>query len=117
MKTAEEANIERVYYCGPVKTSQKLFLLTTLENLMKYWPVGSHTVMNSNTRFTGDRSLISIGYKYRYPKVLGFIATDGSRSTVPDLTCLPHYSDDCSNVSIFPFICPCFLGRYFSACY
>ena len=37
IKTVEESNIQGVDYCGPVKTSQKYFLLDTLEKSMKQW--------------------------------------------------------------------------------
>ena len=40
LKTVEEANADGVYYCGPVKTSNKGFFLSTLEKPMKYWPGG-----------------------------------------------------------------------------
>ena len=37
IKTAEEIASTGVDYCGPVKTSHKVFFLDTLEKLMKYW--------------------------------------------------------------------------------
>ena len=81
-----------VDYCGLVETSHKGFCLTTLENLMKYWPGGLYLVMESAPRFPGERPLLAIGYKYNSRKVLGFIATEGAGSTEPGdpyLSCFP----------------------------
>ena len=33
LKTEDEANEEEVYYCGPIKTSHKIFCLSKLEKL------------------------------------------------------------------------------------
>ena len=52
-----------VNFCGPSKKIHKSVCIATLENLMKYWLGGSYLVMNSNTRVTGGRPLIAIGYK------------------------------------------------------
>ena len=71
-----------VDYCGPAKTSHKVFL-NTLEKLMKYWPGGSYLVMKSTPRFPCGRPLLVIGYKYNSTMVLGFIATEGDVSTEP----------------------------------
>ena len=48
-------------YCGLVKTSHKGFCLATLENLMKYCPVGSYFVMEVTPRVPGGRPLLYIG--------------------------------------------------------
>ena len=53
---------------------------------MKEWPGGSHIVIKSTPRVTGDIPLMAIGYKYKYQKVLGIIATEEDRSTEPDFT-------------------------------
>ena len=82
---------------------------------MKEWPGGYKLVMQRNPIVPGDIPLMSIIYKYRYKKVLVFSSTEGSGSTepgVPDLSPLP---DNYSNTSIRPVICPCVIGRYFSA--
>ena len=52
-----------VDYFGPVKTSHKGFCLTTLENLMKYWPGGSYLVMSGTPIFPGGIPLLDIGHK------------------------------------------------------
>ena len=83
-----------VDYCGPVKMSHKGFCLATLENLTKYWLGGSYIVMKSTPRVTGGRPLLEIGYNYNYMNVLGFISTEGDRSTEPGdtyLSCLPDF--------------------------
>ena len=41
---------------------------------MKDWPVGYYLVFKSNPPVPGARSLVAIGYKYKYQKVLFFIA-------------------------------------------
>ena len=74
---------------GTMKTSHKGFCLATLEKLMKYCPGGSYLVLKSNPRFPGESPVLAIGYKYNSRKVLGFIATEGARSTEPsyNFTC------------------------------
>ena len=72
-----------VDYCGPAKTSHKGFCLSTLEKLMKDWPVRSYLVLEITPRFTCERPLLAIGYKSNSRKVLGFIATEGAGSTEP----------------------------------
>ena len=107
---------EGVYYCGLAKTSQKLFCLDTLEKSTKEWPGGSHLVMKSTSRVTGDRPLMAIIYKYIDKKILGYIDMEGARSTIPGVTYLSCYPCDYSNVSILPVISNHLLGRYFSDC-
>ena len=50
---------------------------------MKDWLRGSYLVMRSTPRVTGEIPLLAIGYKYKFRKVLGFIATLGAGSTEP----------------------------------
>ena len=57
-------------------------------------------VMKMNARFPGDRPLITIVYKYNFWKVLGFISTEGDRSTDPSDTYSSHFPDTYSNFSI-----------------
>ena len=78
VKTAEDITAAGVDYCGPVKTSHKGFCLATLEKFLKYWPGGSYLVLKSTPRFPGESTLLAIGYKYNYRKVLVFIATEGA---------------------------------------
>ena len=77
MKTADEAMAEGVDYCGQTKIIHKGFCLATLEKLMKDFPGGSYLVMKSTPRVPGGIPLISIGYKYNFSRVIGFIATEG----------------------------------------
>ena len=53
---------------------------------MKDWPRGSYLVFKSTPRFSGERPLLAIGYKYNYRKVLGFSATEVDGSTEPDIS-------------------------------
>ena len=99
-----------------MKTSHKGFCLATLEKLMKDWPGGSYLVLKSTPRFPGERPILTIGYKYNYRKVLGFIATEGSGSTEPGDPYLSPFPDIYSNVSVRPVVRPHLLGRYFNAC-
>ena len=57
-------------YCGLAKISQKAFCISTLENLTKYFLLGSYHVMKISPRGPGGISLMAIGYKYNYRKVL-----------------------------------------------
>ena len=55
-----------------------------------------------------------IVYKYRYYKVLGFIATEGGGITEPGVLYLSSYPGNYYNVSIFPIICHHAFGRHLS---
>ena len=79
-------------YCGPVKTGHKFFF-ATLEELMKDWLGGSYLVLKSTPRFPGESTLLPIGYKYKYRKVLGFISTEGAGSTEPGDPYLSRFPD------------------------
>ena len=105
-----------VYYSGPVKTSHKGFCLITLENLIKNWPVGSYLVMKSTTIFPSEISLLDIGYKYNYRKVLGFINIEGDGSTEPGDPYLYRFPDIFYNVFVCPVVRPHLIGSYFNAC-
>ena len=74
-KTLERAISERVYYYGPFKMIHKEFFQAILEILVEEWPGRSYHIMRINPRALGDQPLMNIGYKYKYWKVLGFIAT------------------------------------------
>ena len=63
------------------KDDPQFFCPATLEKLMKYWPVGSYLVMNSNTGVPGGRPLIDIGYRYNYRNFIGSFLTEGDGST------------------------------------
>ena len=72
--------------------------------------------MNSTPRFTGERPLLAIGYKYNSRKVLGLIATEGAGITEPGDTYLSCFPDIYSNISVFPVVRPHLIGGYFNAC-
>ena len=105
-----------VNYCGSVNKSHKGFCLATLEKLMKDCPGGSYLVLKSTPRFPCETSLLTIGYKYNFRKVLGFIATEGSGTTEPGDPYLSRFPEIYSNVSVFPFVRTHLLGRYFNTC-
>ena len=72
--------------------------------------------MNITPIVTGERPLMSIGYKCNYRKDLVFISTEVSGSSDlgdPYLSC---FLGNHSNVSIYPDVFPCIIGRYFNAC-
>ena len=49
-----------LYYCGDIKTSHKVFFLSTLDILMKYWPGRSYLVIKSIPRAPGDKILFTL---------------------------------------------------------
>ena len=81
---------------------------------MTDWLGRLYIVLKSTTRVTGGIPLLELGYKYNYRKVLGFIATEGSRSTKPGDSYLSCFLEMYPNVSIRPVVLPQFLGRYFN---
>ena len=88
--------------------SHEEFLLDTLEKLIKEWQGRFHLVMKSTPRVPGDRPLMAIRYKYKYWKVLGFVAAEGGGSTDPGNPYLSCFSDNYSNVYNLPV--------FFSSC-
>ena len=85
--------------CGPEKTSQKGFCLSTLEKLMTYWPGILYLVIKSTLRVTSYITLMVIGYKYIYRRVLGFIATEVAGNTEPGDLYLSFFADIYLNIS------------------
>ena len=83
---------------------------------MKYWPGGSYLVMKSTPIFAGERSLLTIGYKYNSKKVLGCIATEGDVITEPGYSYLSSFPDIFSNVYFHSVVSHHLLGRCFNAC-
>jgi len=76
---------EAIYDCchewiGIVMTSHSLFLKKELEEKMQSWPGGMSLLMEATT--LKGLNLIAIGYKYNSSKVLCFIATKNSGSTL-----------------------------------
>ena len=107
---------EGVYYYGPMKTVQKGFCLSILENLMKYWLGGPYLVLNSTPRVPGYIPLLNIVYKYNSRKVLEFIATEGAGSAEPGDPYLYLFPDINSNVYFLHIFLPYLLYRYLNAC-
>ena len=56
--------------------------------------------MNITPRVPVGRSLLAIGYKYNYRKVLVFIASEGAGSTEPGDPYLSSFPDIYYNVSV-----------------
>ena len=68
--------------------------------------------MKSTPKITVDRPLIITRSKYISQKVLGFIATDGAKITVPGVPYLYCHPDNYSTISIFPVVFSRVLVRY-----
>ena len=83
---------------------------------MKYWPGGSYLVIKSTPIFPGGIPLLATGRNYNSRKVIGFIATEGARSTKPGDPYLSCFPEIYSSVSVRPVVLPHFIGRYFNAC-
>ena len=62
---------------------------------------------------TGEMPLLYIGYKYNSRKVLSFVATAGTGGTTLGIPYLLKYSDQFSNVSIFPVARPLLMSKFF----
>ena len=71
--------------------------------------------MEINSRVSGDRQLMDIGYKYNYRKFLIFIATEGYGITESGYPYLPIFHDNYSNVSVHPGFSPHVIGSYFNS--
>ena len=66
--------------------------------------VGYLIIMKSAPTFPGDKPPMAIGYKYRYHKVLGFIATEGARSSEPGVPYLYRFPENYSIILMFLFV-------------
>ena len=73
--------------------------------------------MNITSIFTGDRSIMVIGNKYNYWKLLGSIANKEAGSTDTYDPSLYFLTGTYSNVSICTISPPWILDRYFNTCY
>ena len=96
---------------GMVKTNTKVFCKETIEKLTKDWPGGSYLMLRSKPMVPGDRPLISIGYKYNARKVLSFIVTYNTGSTNNGIAYLSKYTDQFTNVAIFPVARPLLMSK------
>ena len=54
----------------------------------------------------GEMTYIAIGYKYKYTKILRFIAMEGAGSNAPEAPYCAMFNDRFSNVSIRPDTLP-----------
>ena len=68
--------------------------------------------MKSDPRATGDRTLVSIRYKYRSQMFIGIISVEGYRSTEPGFPCLYIYPENYYNVPILPVVHYHVISRY-----
>ena len=84
---------EGIDYSGPVKTIHNSFCQATLERLTRDWPGGSYLVMKITPRVPGEKTHLTIGYKYNLRKVQSFIATEGDESPEPGDSYLYCFSD------------------------
>jgi hypothetical protein len=112
VKTASEIKKLGHEFCGPVKTSHSLFPKTELEEKLKRWPGGTYLVMKATT--SDGVELLAIGYKYNSTKVLTFIATTESGSTVPGTPYRARFVDDFDNLLSRPVQRPQVISTYFS---
>ena len=87
-------------YCGPIKTINNRFCLSKWEKLTKGWPGGSYLVMKITPRVPGDITLMKVGGKYNYRKVIGFVNTEGSGSNNTGNTYLSSLPDTYYNIYI-----------------
>ena len=72
--------------------------------------------MKTTPRVPGGRPLMVMGYKYNQRRLLGFISTEGGRSTEPGDPYLSCLLDIYSIVSVIPVVIPRWIGRSFNAC-
>ena len=68
-------------FIGLVETITKGFCKYDIKKLTKDWSGGSYLVFSNKPMVTGDRPLLTIGYKYNSRKVLFFIKTEGEGRT------------------------------------
>ena len=100
---------------GEEMIGKKSSFLCFSGNLMKYIPRRYYLVMKTTPKSTGDKTLMTIGYRYNYWQILVFISIEGCGRTVTCDTYLSYYLDKISNV-IYPFFYTCILDRYFNGC-
>jgi hypothetical protein len=98
-------------FCGPVKTSHRLFPKKELEDTLKDWPGGTHLVLEAKTRKGID--LLAVGYKYNSSKVLCFVATKNAGPTLPGIPYRARFTDDYDNLMSRPVKRPSIISTYF----
>ena len=67
---------------------------------MKQFPEEFYLVMSITRKVTGNRPLMTIGYKKKYRNVLGLVATRGYGTSYPGDTYLSRLPEAYSNVYI-----------------
>ena len=72
-------------------------------------------VFNINIMMPGYRSLLSIGYKYKYQKVLCFILTEESGREKIGIPYLSNCPDHITNVAVRPVAFPHVLSKFFGS--
>jgi hypothetical protein len=107
---------EAIYECGHewigvVKTSHSLFPKKELEEKLKTWPGGMSLVLEATT--AKGVKLIAVGYKYNSSKVLCFIATKNSGSTLAGEPYRARFVDDFENLLSRPVDHPEIISKYF----
>ena len=91
-------------------------LSSYVEKLTKNYPGGYHIVIKSDPRATGDRTLVSIRYKYRSQMFIGIISVEGYVITEPGFPCLYIYPENYYIVYILPVVHYHVIIRYVSDC-
>ncbi len=111
VKTAEAIHEAGHEWIGIVKTFHSLFPKKELEDKMKNWPGGMSLLMEATT--SKGVKLLAIGYKYNSSKVLCFVATKNSGSTVLGEPYRARFADDYDNLLSRPVDCPEIISTYF----
>jgi hypothetical protein len=113
IKVAEWASELGHSYFGALKTSTKYTPFQDLIDKMQNWPSGSYLVMECTTPDAGHK-LICIGYKYSASKVLVFLGTKKSGSTIPGEPYVARFPDANGNVAQRNVPRPDVISKYFN---
>lgn len=98
-------------YKGILKVATAGYPKDWLEETMHHYPGGTHLVLES---VKGGRKMYAIGYKYSSKKVLTFIASEGSGSTLPGHEYETRFPDRHGNVHSRKIARPRIVSTYFS---
>ena len=69
------------HFIGVVKTGHKRYTKKWIETTMKYFPSGTHIVLESEK--INGQIVIEIGYKYNTRNTIYFIVSKGAAHTMP----------------------------------
>ncbi len=111
VKTAEAMHECGHEWIGIIKTSHSLYPKKEMEQQMKTWPGGMSLVMGATT--SEGVKLIAVGYKYNSSKVLCFVATKNTGSTLPGEPYQARFIDDFQNLLSRPVDQPQIISKYF----